>query len=80
VSIVEYIHTGIANTGRKDPLVVFVPWTYWHRLQLELGTPAVAVRLGVVSDHSGRTYIAHDGGEFSIADRTGSYRLLDPKL
>lgn len=77
MSIEEYIRLGIKHTGRKDPLVVFVPWAYWHRLNLELGTPANAIRVGVMTDHSGRTYIAHDGDEFSIADREGSFRLLD---
>jgi hypothetical protein len=80
VTITEYIHIGISNTGRKDPLVVFVPWAYWHRLNLELGTPAHSIRVGVMADYSGRVYVAHDGDEFSIADRVGTFRLLDPIL
>jgi len=77
MTILEEIHKARKSLRTLvAPLVVYVPWSRWQQLHLELGTPWNQARLGVSTDLSGTTYIAHDADWLSIGDRNQMYSVV----
>lgn len=74
-SLQELFCGSVSELGLSGPLVCFMPWPLWRRFALELGLLGACVRMGVVADHLGNVFVAHDGPSVVVHDVTAAHVL-----